>query len=156
MFKCTFEQNNVITNIRNIVINNTITFVINKYRKRILFTCLSLFCLAWSEGVSCKTCVNCQEALNWCVAARRTEAPSWVGFSGSIAQLLPRCFHILFFISTFVYARCDFVGTKSNLRQPSCRRYSLCSHILYWLLWKGQTKQSSSKWGLRRRKNALS
>lgn len=34
--------------------------------------------------------------LNWCVAARRTEAPSWVGFSGSIAQLLPRCFHILF------------------------------------------------------------
>lgn len=38
MFKCAFEQNNVITNVRNIVINNTITFVINKYRKRILFT----------------------------------------------------------------------------------------------------------------------
>ena len=38
MFKCTFEQNNVITNVRNIVINSTITFVINKYRKRILFT----------------------------------------------------------------------------------------------------------------------
>ena len=46
MFKRTFEQNNVITNVRNIVINNAITFVINKYRKRILFTCLSLFRLA--------------------------------------------------------------------------------------------------------------
>lgn len=43
MFKSTFEQNNVITNVRNIVINNDITFVINKYRKRVLFTCLFLF-----------------------------------------------------------------------------------------------------------------
>ena len=29
-----------------------------------------------------------------------------------------------------LYARCDFVPTKSNLRQPSCRRYSLRSHTL--------------------------
>lgn len=46
IFKSTFEQNNVITNVRNIVINNVITFVINEYRKKILFTCLSLFRLA--------------------------------------------------------------------------------------------------------------
>lgn len=45
MFKCAFEQNNVITSVRNIVINNTITFIINKYRKRILFTCLFCFVL---------------------------------------------------------------------------------------------------------------
>lgn len=123
MFKYTFEQNNVITNVRNTVIN--------KYRNRILFTCLSLLAFYLKRRSFLQNIRKLPRGLNWCVAARRTEAPSWVGFSGSIAQLLPRCFHILFFISTFVYARCDFVPTKSNLRQPSCRRYSLRSHTLY-------------------------
>lgn len=130
MFKCTFEQNSVITNVRNIVTNNTITFVINKYRKRILFTLSFLVssCLKRRSFLQ-----NMRELPGGFELVRcRTSSRSSFRdrFSGSIAQLLTRCFHILFFISTFVYARCDFVPTKSNLRQPSCRRYSLRSHTL--------------------------
>lgn len=49
-------------------------------------------------------------------------------FSLSIFPKVNLNFLISFFIYIFVYARCDFVATKSTLRQPGCRRYSLCSH----------------------------